>query len=145
MALIEEAIGTRLAAVSGLTALVGSNLFPVQIPQLDAGGTLDVPAVVWQLISDPPEHSHQGLSMANPRYEVTSWATTYASAKQVANQVKLALDGFSGTVSVDGYSPAETVKIFCIMYEDQRDLFDDETRLYGISQDYFIKHQAEKS
>lgn len=129
MALIEQAIYERLTTYAGLAALVGARVYPVILPQSPA-----LPAVTYTKVTNEHVQSHGGASgLAMPRFQVDSWATTYASAKAVAEQVRLALLGFRGAVA--------GVLIGGVLAETETDVYEPETRIYRVSQDYRIAHE----
>ena len=76
------------------------------------------------------------LSTASPRFQVSCWAETYLACKNVAEQVRLALQRWRGTV--DG------VVIQDSFLEGDTDLFEDESDLSGTFQvalDFVIHHR----
>lgn len=92
---IEEALVARLLAWPGLTALIGQRLYPEEIPQNDS-----LPAVFYLDISDNKVHTLTGIHrVEQPIKQFTVYAATKASAKAVANQIKLALSDYQGTLS----------------------------------------------
>lgn len=129
MSLIEEAIPARLAAVTAVTDLVASRVYPLRAPQ-----GVPRPFVVVQRISAFREiafGSNPGL--ARPRFQVTAWGETYASAKAVATAVRQALERFRGTVV--------GVEILDCFVENDQDLSDDEANLRGVATDVFVHHR----
>ncbi len=115
--MIEEAIFARLSGWAGLAGLVGTSIYPMRAPQ-----NVPAPYVVYQRISAPRLRSLLGGSgQANPRIQIDAYGTSYAQSKAVAEQVRLALDNFRGTVRLpDGTS----VKIGACSLETDRDLID---------------------
>lgn len=96
-----------LKGYAGLTALVSTRIYPQPLPQ---GATL--PAVTYKRISTPRVMSHSGASgLAMPRFQFDCWSEDVLEARQVANQVRIALTAFRGTmggaggVSVQGGFP----------------------------------------
>jgi len=91
----EESLATRLEATAALTALVASRIYPVELPE-----QATMPAVTYRRIDTPTAHmlSEARSSWEYPRFQVTSWGATYASAKAVNAEVQTALDGFAGTM-----------------------------------------------
>ncbi|HUX17239.1 MAG TPA: DUF3168 domain-containing protein [Phycisphaerae bacterium] len=94
----EKAIFSILTADGALAALVDDRVFPLQRRQ----GTA-LPAVVYQQISGPRAHDLTGpIGWVESRYQITCWAATYTGAGDVADAVREAIDGNSGTTaSVD--------------------------------------------
>ncbi len=91
---IEEALFAHLSADAGVAALVGNRIYPIEAPQEAV-----LPYVVYQRISGPRVRSHSGPShLAQPRFQITGAAATYPSLRAVMNAVRVALDGFRGTM-----------------------------------------------
>ena len=97
---MEEGLYAHLAADSGVAALVSTRIYPLVVPQ-----DVDLPAIAYQRISGPRDHVHEGASgLVVARMQVTCHAWSYSGAKALAEAVRAATDGFSGTmgeVSVD--------------------------------------------
>jgi len=95
---IEEAFTTYLLAQSGLTALIGRNLDPDETPQevsVSAG-----PVVTYIKISDVKDHTLTGQDeLEPPIFQFSVFASTRAAARAVSNQLKTALQDYSGTLS----------------------------------------------
>ena len=132
MSVIEEALHTRLTTGghAGIAALVGTRVYP----QLaDENATL--PFLVFQRISGPRVPDLAGpTGLAQPRFQVDAYSESYLTAKNVATQVRLALDGYSATV--DG------VMIHGVTFVDERDLFESATdpKLHRVSMDFRVSH-----
>lgn len=93
---IEEELFTRLSTYPGLVPLVGTRVYPMQLPQ-----TPTLPALTYWRVSGVRGHSHDGPSgLAEPRFQASVWAETYAGARAVATQVRLALDAWQPTGGV---------------------------------------------
>lgn len=139
--LIENAIFERLRDDPGVKAIADAKIFPQAAPQ--AGGEDDpakakLPRITYQQISGNHFHNADGASrLANPLFQINSIAKTYGEAKQLANCVRRALQGFKGTVA--------GVVIQGIFLSNQRDEFvispsGSEQRARIIQQDYTIFH-----
>jgi len=87
MAEFEQALQSRLTSYSGLSALVGTRVYPVIAPQ---GATR--PFVTYQRISgDRMDGMTQAHGIAEPVIQIDCWGNTYTSVKAVAAQVRAAL------------------------------------------------------
>jgi uncharacterized protein DUF3168 len=127
--MIEQGLVTYLLANPGLSALIGNRLHEKVLPQNPT-----VPAIVWQLISDPHEQTHSGPSeLAHPRFQFACWAKTTLEAVQVARALRLALNGYAGAMGAE-----ETFGSFLL---DQHDFPDPETGLTRRIADYRIWHK----
>ena len=91
---IEEALYEHLKNNAGVSALVGNRIYPIEAPQEAA-----LPYLVYQRISGPRVRSHSGPSgLAHPRFQITGAAEAYPALRNVLNAVRVALDGFRGTM-----------------------------------------------
>lgn len=91
---IEAAIEARAVAVAGLTALIGTaptRFYPVKAAQ----GSM-LPYVTYQIISAPRVHAMTADPNAQPRVQMDVWASTWASARLVRDQLLAAFDRWSG-------------------------------------------------
>lgn len=129
MAVVEEALFTRLSGFAGLTALIAARIYPVVLPQ-----DVVLPAVSYRRLSGPRSSamgSDPGL--AHPRFEVNAWAREYLAAKNVKEQIRAALQRWRGTVS-----GVEIIDTFIL---DERDLYEPTTLMYQLPVDVQIHHR----
>jgi hypothetical protein len=100
MATPEAALVSLLVTGAGnpVAALIGTRAYPLVLPQNPA-----VPAIRYQRISTtrgPYRALGTGRAeYAKPRFQLDCYATTAAGAKALADAVRIALDGFAGTVA----------------------------------------------
>ena len=126
---------SHLSTFAGLTALVGTRIYPSILPQ-----AVTLPAITYQKISAKRTHTMgDDPGLAKPRFQITCWADTPASARAVATQVQTALQnqrnalwGGVGGVTVTVLGPDNEVDD----YERTAAARD----IYSIIQDYFIWH-----
>jgi len=140
MTTLEEGLVSYLTGVdcADLVALIDTRVYPMNIPQ---GAVL--PYLAYQRISTPRilTHDSSGATgdLAYPRFQFDAWATTYASAKAIIDQVRAALNGKTGVI---GTAP-NAITIRAALVEDEVPEFDPETKLYRCRSDFFIWHQEE--
>jgi len=92
---IYEALVAYLGTVSGLSALIGTRLYPDEIPQRDT-----LPAVFYMTVSDIKDHVYGAVqAVESPNIQFTVYADTKAEAEAVAEVIKTALTDFSGSMS----------------------------------------------
>jgi hypothetical protein len=111
---VEKAIFYILGNDATVKALVGAGasakVFPLQIPQ----GTA-MPAITYEQTTGDRDHTMDGPSgLAAISFAITSWHSTYSGMKALAEGVRLALDGKTGTVG--------TVKIWVGMIGNELDV-----------------------
>ena len=121
----EQAVHGRLTTFAGLTALVGTRVCPLLLPE-----AATLPTLTYQRVSGPWTHGQAGaVLLSRPRIQVDVWAASYASAKSVATQVRLALDGYRGTS--EGSHWGATLA-------NDLDLYEPETRRYRVILDFTL-------
>jgi hypothetical protein len=90
---VGKAVYGILSANSGVTDIVGTNIFPEIAEQETA-----VPFIVYQLLSVDPEDTHDGPSKLDEvRFEFLCYADSYNEAADLGVAVRAALDRVSGT------------------------------------------------
>jgi len=96
---VEESLYAELATHGGVAALVGTRIYPEELPQ-----PATLPAITYSLSSTATEHTQRetASTIVIPDMQVQCWAETYSGAKALATQVKAALDGFVGQLGGAG-------------------------------------------
>jgi len=93
---IEAAIEARGAAHAGLTALITSGGKTRLYPEVaEQGATL--PYVTYSIITDPPVHVMAADKESQARVQFDVWASSWAIAKQVRDQLVACYDRLKGT------------------------------------------------
>lgn len=125
--MIGAALRSILVADSGLTALTGSKVFPLIVPQGQS-----YPALAYQVVSDTPIRCKApiGTTADEYRFQVSAYASTYLLMEQIAKAVRLALDNYQGE------SEEETV--LRVYFDGQRDLYEEEPRLFHRAMDFRV-------
>lgn len=129
MTALNEAIYGRLQAVVGVTNLVGTRVYPVVLPQDPI-----YPAIRYQQLAgsrEPTMGSNNGL--VNTTVQIDSYSESYAQARQVAEEVRSALQRFRGTVA--------GVVIEGAFVEGPLDVFEDQIKKYRVQQDFTVWHR----
>jgi len=139
--LIEEAMRRRLSASAGLVAVVSTRIYP-----LVAAQTATLPYLVYTRIDGDPDHHMSAESgFATMRMQIDAYAASYTAVKALANLVRLALNGYQGTVTAGENS----VNIGSIRLENDQDIApllsdgEDVPRYYRVTQDYIVTHSQE--
>jgi hypothetical protein len=106
---IEKAIYSLLSNDANVSGLVSTRIYPNEIPQGQ-----DMPAIVYEQTAGDREHTMAGpIGMVNAGYVITCWSETYAVARQLADYVRIVLDGHSGTTG--------TQVVYVIFLENEMD------------------------
>ena len=132
MALAEEHIFSRLSGFAGITAIVSTGIYPIRIPDGQA-----LPALTYLRVSSRRVESMLGgtTALCFARFQFDCWARKYSTAKALAEQVRLALQGYTGTVSGN--------TIFGVNFLNEVDLVDDDAQTFRTSADYLIHHNED--
>lgn len=129
---IESTIFTRLQAVSGLTALIGSS--PCRAYFGKAPKDPDTPYMVWFRVSEQRDSAMgSDIGVVRGRYQFSIFDATADGASAVAEQLRQALQRWrnsgSGTTVQDTY------------FLTRQDLYEDDAKLHHAALDFEIIHQ----
>lgn len=102
---------SRLTSYSGISALVGTRVYPLNLPQKPT-----YEAITYQRISNGPQNG--STTIRESRWQISCWAETYAEAHALAVQVKTALEEWT----------ANGIKMAYVVNEI--DDYDDEAEVY---------------
>jgi hypothetical protein len=123
MAQLETSIFSTLTGASAVSAIVGTRVYPLVLPQKAA-----LPAISYLRVSGAQELSLSGHSgLESPRIQIDCWATTYAQAKALSAAVQAAMLASSA---------------FKVGSVSDRDLFEDETNVFRVSIDFSVWHRT---
>lgn len=129
MAEIEEVIFTKLTAHAGLSALIGSRVYPDQLPQRPT-----LPAITYQRISTQFHATRDQAhgSLERPRFQFDCWAGSRATSRAVAQQLRLAL------VTLP---QASNPRIDVALVQDDFNILEAEPNRFRAVMDAFIWHE----
>lgn len=131
--MIATGLRTLLLGDSNITAIIGTRLYPIQLPQKPT-----LPALTYFRVSGEEQASNSGSQDYGwARFQIDAWAETFNEAETLANLVKERLHGFSGTVSNSDSPPLSWVfqGIFAMT---MRDFYEPEPKQYRVSRDYMM-------
>lgn len=93
---IETSLHTYLSSNDGITSIVGEDIWKGRLPQ---SFMWDGPAITFRKISEVHDHNLDGGSgCARARIQIDCWSPTAAVAENVAEQIRLALQGYAGSI-----------------------------------------------
>ncbi len=126
----ETALRVALLADPAIAALVGTRVYPMELPQNPT-----LPAIVYQRISTPGETPMLKHAQVAPRIRIqlSLWAGTFGAVRQLAAAVDAKLDGYSGP-NGDGTS------LRLVWLANMSDDYEPETKLYRVIADYRVIH-----
>ena len=126
---IEEALRTEL--VNAATT-AGSRVYPSRLPP-----TPVYPALTYQKVSGVRTYTHGGADLlAEPRFQVTNWGESYSDAKILADEVRTALSGFSGTMGGAG-----GVFVGKSFLANEIDIIEEIPKVWKVIFDFMIGHE----
>ena len=129
MALIESGLYDYLKGHAGLSALIIDRIYPLRLPDVAT-----FPAVVYQKVTVQREVSHDGdTGLARSRFQFTCIDKTYIGAKNVADQIRLAFNGFSGAMG--SVTPTDAFVV------DETDGVKPDVNLFEVIVDVAIWHE----
>lgn len=105
--IIEKGLFAYLSNESDITDIVSTRIYPMIVPQ----GTA-YPAITYDLTANTPEMTNDGESgLTEANFVLKCWAATYAEAKNLAETLRLNLNGFGkgtmGAVTVNRASKTD--------------------------------------
>jgi len=128
--LSQDATTGPLVADSGSPATY--RIFPVF-----AGENPTLPCLIYGTISAVREDELEGpMTWVRERIQIDCFADSYTDCKTLAEAVRKALNGYSGTVSGK--------EIFYASLDNQQDFYDDKAVFRRISLDFIITHKEEQ-
>jgi hypothetical protein len=130
---IETALTTYLLAQTSITALVSTRIYPAMAKQ-----TVTKPYIIISRIDDPGTHTHDGpVAVGRARVQISAFAATWGSAQQIADAVEAVLDGLTGVIGGAG-----GITVNPIFYDDQVYIYEEETGLHHVAQDYICQTEG---
>lgn len=131
----ETRLVAKLKATAAVTAICGTRMFPLELPQ-----KVTYPAIAYQQVGeDSVGSSTTEADVAFTRIQVTSYAEMYSAAKALNEAVRTALNGWTdagGTPAVSGCSRAGTYDIPGAAEPGQ------DKYLYGVAGDFIVQHAS---
>lgn len=135
---VEKVLYYLLKEDVDVKALVGTRIYPVNIPQ-----AASMPAIVYEQTAGPREHTMAGpIGMVAAGFNINCWAETYGGADALADKVRILLDGYDSTVG--------TVYVYVMFLENETDLLEQlpdarVTRRYGKQLTFTVWHKEATS
>ena len=129
MAQIEEVIVATLTDHVGLSALIGSRVYPDQLPQRPT-----LPAVTYQRVSTKfyPTRDESHASLERPRFQFDVWANSKANCRNVAQQLRSAIPEMMQFVDLD---------VQFATLQNEIDVIEPQTQQFRSIIDVFIWHR----
>jgi hypothetical protein len=124
--LIEEGLYAYLSTYSGLVSLISTRIYPVHIPQ-DAVS----PHMSYQKIYSERNHALKNdSSVVEASFQFDVYAKSYNSVKAICEQLRKALQDFSGSMS--------SVTVQAVLMINEIDDYEETTKEYKTMTEYKI-------
>lgn len=96
----ENAVYHRLVTHPGVASIVGFKVYPIAVPKYNTDGSeVTFPFIVYRRPNNRRESDlTQPILMPELSLQVACWALDYDSARALGDQVRLALNGHTGTI-----------------------------------------------
>ena len=125
--MIGDAIYSILYNDATVQSYVSNKIYPLIATQ----GTVE-PFITYQIISIVSrKNKDRDVKLDIVRIQINVFSKDYEELNNITDAVRSALEYFSGTV--------EGEEIEIIIFEDQNDLFVENSEVYHIEQDYFLR------
>ncbi len=124
---MEAGIQQRLIADPTVSALIGTRVYPVILPDDPT-----LPGATYQRASAVRDYTTTGaVSLSRIRLQIDCWALSYAEVKQLDAATRSCLEFFTGTLPDGTYVDSITI-------DSSQDLFESDARYYRVMTDYII-------
>lgn len=91
----EAVLRSALVSNTSVTAMVSARIYPLLAPK-----TASLPFITWRRSGISREQSLAGpIGVPTVSVEMQSFAATYEDVRELADRVRLVLDGYGGTVN----------------------------------------------
>ncbi len=144
--LVEQALRQILLNDAGVSAIVSGRIFPGTLAQ-----SVTYPAIVYRLTrrASDPVMTPRGTSLPMSRYWLISTSKgsgsgSYQAAKLLDEAVRLALQGYNGTVTLTSSSPQVSVQIQGIFFDGSEDFYDDASETHQAGSLFLIWHNQQQ-
>ena len=96
---LNDALFSYLSTHAGLSALVGTRIYPDKLPD-----KITLPAIAFQLVSEGEEETFMQPStdLVVSTYTFTVWASSRSAAHNAGKQIRVAFKNYSGTMGGAG-------------------------------------------
>ncbi len=129
--MIEYGLQQLITASSDFSAIAADRLYPVLLPEESS-----LPAATYQRISTRALYDLENrVDVTQIRIQFDTWAERYTDAKSLMEAINGVIDNFAGEL-------ADGDRVFGIQLYSSNDLYENDARLYRVSNDYLIQFSA---
>ncbi len=109
------------------SAAVQGTVYPLLLPEKAA-----LPTATFQVISDVPTYTLDGLTFAKARVQIDAWGLAYGDASNVAQVIRTVLERYAGTL------PNGLLLSSSEIDDGPIDYYEPDSRLYRAQTDYVL-------
>lgn len=125
--MIQEELRAKLIEYEDLYDLVGERIYILKLPQKPT-----LPAITYYRVSNLRHHD---IDVSYPRFQFDSWASTYEEVRNVANEIRRALQREKGLWN--------GIKVIQVVYLNEVEMYENDTEIYHIATDFQILYREE--
>lgn len=125
--MIEIGVVSLLEANSALTALIGTRLYPVLLPEVAT-----YPCVTYNVVSSTNDYTFETKEISRKRIDFNCFGETYIDCKAVKQALRNVVDGYVGTLT-DG------TRVLGTFSGTELDFFEDHARVYRVLAEYIFE------
>jgi hypothetical protein len=126
-----KAFRTYILTKTGVSSLISTRMYPDYLPQ-----TPTLPAVVYHVISNVPEHHLGGAAaLTTLRIQANLYATSRSGANTLAEAMRNAANGYTGAM---GAEYAQTCRLDVTRYDTDEPADGSDLHRYVVSQDWIL-------
>lgn len=129
------AIRAYLLADQDISNVVGTRIFPIQLPQ----GVIQ-PSIVYHVIDETEAYHYQGpIGLVAARLQIDAVSRSSDQAISISTLCKERLGGFAGVLSFGSNSPQDSIEVQLIQFlNTQPEDYDNDLALYTKRRDYMV-------
>ena len=136
--MIHEGIYATLSGNAGVSAIVGTRIYPVVMPQTAYTESSKKPCIVYRFDSRLRQVRFSGTdTLVDGSLVIECYAVTRIEASELADAVRSALVDYNGTMTGTG-SPVSSNRVQGIFLESENETFYPEPGVFIVTQDYRI-------
>ena len=125
--MIQEELRAKLIEYEDLYDLVGERIYILKLPQKPT-----LPAITYYRVSNLRHHD---IDVSYPRFQFDSWASSYEVVRNVANEIRKALQREKGLWN--------GIKVIQVVYLNEVEMYENDTEIYHIATDFQILYREE--
>ena len=124
--MIGPGIAALLVANTACASAIGPVVYPLVLPT-----KAPLPCVTYQVISNVPMYTMDGLSFSKARVQINAWGLAYEDAAKVTETIRTVLDGYFGTLP-------NGLAVGTLFRDNGTDQYEPDSLLYSTRTDWVV-------